>query len=85
MGESIIRSRIDPEIKEQAIMILESMGLTLSEGIRMFLIQLIAQEALPFEVKSPKKITREAMTAAKNKKGLEKITVKELGEEWGVE
>jgi len=55
MGESIIRSRIDPEIKEQAISVLESMGLTMSEGIRLFLIQLIAHEALPFEVKSPKK------------------------------
>ncbi len=55
MGESIIRSRIDPEIKEQAIEVLGSMGLTMSEGIRLFLIQLIAHEALPFEVKSPKK------------------------------
>ncbi len=69
MGESIIRSRIDPEIKEQAITLLEGMGLTLSEAIRMFLIQVIAHEALPFEVKSPNKITREAVTEAKNKKG----------------
>jgi len=29
----------------------------------------IAHEALPFEVKSPNKITREAVTEAKNKKG----------------
>lgn len=55
MGESIIRSRIDPEIKEQAITLLEGMGLTLSEAIRMFLIQIIAHEAIPFEIKSPKK------------------------------
>ena len=59
MSESIIRSRIDPEIKEQAIALLDGMGLTLSEAIRMFLIQVIAHEALPFEVKSPKKVKTE--------------------------
>lgn len=55
MSENIIRSRIDPEIKEQAITLLEGMGLTLSEAIRMFLIQVIAHEAIPFEIKAPEK------------------------------
>ncbi len=59
MNESIIRSRIDPEIKEQAITLLEGMGLTLSEAIRMFLIQMIAHEAIPFEIKSPEKVIRD--------------------------
>jgi len=67
MGESIIRSRIDPEIKEQAIAVFESMGMTLSEGIRMFLIQVIAHEALPFEVISPRRDSKESMTASKKK------------------
>ena len=54
MAESVVRSRIDPVVKNEANQILKSMGLTLSDGIRLFLYQVIAQKALPFEIKSPK-------------------------------
>jgi hypothetical protein len=45
----------------------------------------IAYEALPFIIKSPNKVTREAMIAARNGKGLEQVSLKELSEEWDAE
>ena len=85
MSDSIVRSRIDPVVKDEANQILKSMGLTLSEGIRLFLYQVIANEALPFEIKAPNKVTREAMIAARKGKGLERVSLKELSEEWEAE
>ncbi len=85
MADSIVRSRIDPAVKDEANQILKSMGLSLSDGIRLFLYQVIAYEALPFVIKSPNKVTREAMTAARNGKGLERVSLKKLSEEWDAE
>ncbi len=85
MTDSIVRSRIDPDIKDKANEILRSMGLTLSDGIRLFLYQVIANEALPFEIKTPNKITQEAMIAAREGEGLEKTNLKELAAEWETE
>ena len=82
MADSIVRSRIDPVIKDEANRILKSMGLTLSDGIRLFLYQVIANKALPFIIKSPNKVTREAMIAARKGEGLERVSLKELSDEW---
>ncbi|MCK4765305.1 MAG: type II toxin-antitoxin system RelB/DinJ family antitoxin [Candidatus Aminicenantes bacterium] len=85
MADSIVRSRIDPVVKDEANRILKSMGLTLSEGIRLFLHQVIVDKALPFMVKLPNKTTREAMTAARNGKDLEQVSLAELADEWDAE
>ncbi|MCP5108574.1 MAG: type II toxin-antitoxin system RelB/DinJ family antitoxin [bacterium] len=82
MADSIVRSRIDPVVKDEANQILKSMGLSLSDGIRLFLYQVISYKALPFVIKSPNNVTREAMTAARNGKGLEQVSLKELADEW---
>jgi DNA-damage-inducible protein J len=48
--DSVVRSRIDPQIKDEASRILDELGLTLSDGIRMFLTQVILTKGLPFPV-----------------------------------
>jgi DNA-damage-inducible protein J len=48
--DAIVRSRIDPQIKEEASKILEDLGLTLSDGIRMFMTQVVINQGLPFPV-----------------------------------
>lgn len=60
-----VRSRIEPEIKERATEVLASCGLNLSDAIRLFLRQVVAQEGLPFEIKSPNATTRAAMNEAR--------------------
>ena len=59
-----IRSRIEPDLKENATRILASCGLNVSDAVRLFLRQVVAQNGLPFDVKSPNAITRAAMEEA---------------------
>ena len=66
-------ARIEPDIKEQAEMILAELGIPASNAITMFYKQIILQNGLPFEVKlpdHPRDIRR--MTAAQLDAELEK-------------
>ncbi len=45
--------RVEPEIKEQAECILNSLGVPMSNAVGMFLKQVVLQNGLPFEVKLP--------------------------------
>lgn len=78
---TVIRSRIDPEVKNEASKILRSMGLTLSEGIRLFLHQIIAQKKLPFSVETPNAITVKAMKSADRGEG-EPTTIEQISKDW---
>ena len=46
--KTIIQTRIDSSVRKNAENILHSMGLSLNDGIRMFLHQLINDRAMPF-------------------------------------
>lgn len=46
-------ARIEPEVKEQAEMILNALGIPASNAITMFYKQIILNNGLPFEVKLP--------------------------------
>lgn len=45
--------RIEPEVKEQAEVILEQLGIPVSNAINIFLKQVIMQRGIPFDVKLP--------------------------------
>lgn len=61
-----IRSRIDPSLKENATRILAACGLNVSDAVRLFLHQVVAQNGLPFAVKAPNAATRAAMEEAES-------------------
>jgi DNA-damage-inducible protein J len=48
-----VRCRIDPKTKEQASAAIESMGLSVSDAIRLFLTRVAADGAIPFELRVP--------------------------------
>lgn len=48
-----VRARIDEQVKKEAAQVLEDMGLSVSDAIRMMLMRVAAEKALPFEVKVP--------------------------------
>ena len=48
LANEIIRVRINEQLKKDATLVLDSMGLTMSDAIR------IDEKALPFELKMPK-------------------------------
>lgn len=45
--------RIEPKIKEKAEKTLNSLGLSISDAINVFLIQVILNDGIPFEIKHP--------------------------------
>jgi DNA-damage-inducible protein J len=55
---AVVRSRISAEVKEKATAVLEEMGLTVSDVMRIVLTRVAKEEALPFDLK-PNKLTRE--------------------------
>jgi len=57
---AVVRSRISVEVKEKAAAVLEEMGLTVSDAIRIVLTRVANENALPFDLK-PNKFTRETM------------------------
>lgn len=49
-----INVNVDINIKKQANAILNDLGLNMSTAINMFLVQIIKQDGIPFEIKNPK-------------------------------
>lgn len=62
---SVVRARIDAHTKAEASAILESIGLTVSDAIRLMLKRVVAEKALPFEPLIPNEETIEAIKAAR--------------------
>lgn len=60
-----IRSRIEPSLKEQSSEVLASLGLDMSDAIRLFLRQVVEVQGLPFEVRKPNRETVAAMIEAR--------------------
>jgi len=65
--DSIVRARIDTQTKEQASAVLASMGLNLSDAIRLLMLRIVDEQRLPFDVRVPNALTRE--TIQKTEKG----------------
>lgn len=81
MLDTMIRSRIDPKTKRQANRLFKSLGLSMSDAIRMFLHQAVAQKGLPFDVKIPNDQTQDAIEELTEGEG-EKVTLERLKSEW---
>ena len=47
-------ARIEPDVKEQAENVLETLGISVSSAINMFYTQIILQQGIPFDVTLPK-------------------------------
>ena len=61
---AMIHVRVDEEIKAQATETLASMGLSVSDAVRVFLKRVVVEKAMPFEVRVPNIETRAAMAEA---------------------
>lgn len=58
---TMVHVRVDDEIKTQATEALAAMGLSVSDGVRLFLKRVVAEQAMPLELKVPNAETRAAM------------------------
>lgn len=57
---AVVRSRINYEVKQQASAVLETMGLSVSDVMRIVLTHVAREGSLPFEL-TPNKLTRETL------------------------
>jgi|SRR5687767_1903237 DNA-damage-inducible protein J len=66
MLTSEIRSRIEPELKDEAQDVLSRVGLNISDAIRLFLRQVVVVKGLPFEIReAPNPATQAAILEAR--------------------
>ena len=65
-----IRARIEPELKTQAEEIFSKLGLSPTDAITLFYVQVILHDGLPFAVRIPNSETIEAMQQAGTGVGL---------------
>jgi DNA-damage-inducible protein J len=61
MATTMVHIRIDEQVKAQASAALATMGLSVSDAVRMMLVRVAAEKALPFDVRMPNAETIEAM------------------------
>ena len=67
---AVVRARINQEIKEEATVVLASMGLTVSDAFRLMLTRVAREKALPFEPLIPNEETIKAMKETREGKNL---------------
>jgi DNA-damage-inducible protein J len=77
-SDTVVRARIDGRVKERAAKVLADMGLSVSDAIRLLLIRVAAEKALPFEIKVPNAETRTAMAELEDGAGASFDNVAEL-------
>jgi DNA-damage-inducible protein J len=57
---AVVRTRVKMEVKEQAIAVLEPLGLTVSDVMRIVLTRVANEGALPFDL-TPNKLTQDTL------------------------
>lgn len=57
---AVVRSRINATVKDQATAVLETMGLSVSDVMRILLTRIAKDKAIPFDL-NPNKLTRETL------------------------
>ena len=65
MSDTIVRVRVDEQVKEEAAAVLATLGLTVSDAFRLMMMRIAQDKALPFQPLIPNEETVEAMQAVR--------------------
>ncbi len=57
----VVRARVETGLKQEATAVLSGMGLSVSDAIRLLLVRVVTDKALPFDVRMPNAETQAAM------------------------
>jgi DNA-damage-inducible protein J len=74
----MVHIRVDGNVKTKAAATLATMGLTVSDAVRILLTRIAAEEAIPFEVRVPNRVTLAAMEAGERGEVSRAATVAEM-------
>lgn len=69
MSTTMVHVRVDVKTKQKAAKTLARMGISMSDAVRMMLVRVAAEMALPFDVKVPNATTVKAMRARRHGPG----------------
>ncbi len=69
MATTMVHIRVDEKVKKRAARTLAAMGMSVSDAVRILLVRVAAEKALPFHVKVPNAATVKAMQAADRGEG----------------
>jgi DNA-damage-inducible protein J len=61
MVADVVRARIESGLKKEATAVLSAMGLSVSDAIRLMLVRVVSDKALPFDVRIPNAETQAAL------------------------
>ena len=80
-----LQVRLDDELKAQATMVYDQLGLDLSSAVRMFLKKSVAVNGIPFEVRNESSRSKAeaallSMRVAAEENGLSDLTLEEINE-----
>ena len=63
-ANSIVRARVDETLKQEAAAILATMGLTVSDFVRIGLTRVVSEQVFPFEMKVSNRLTAETLAGS---------------------
>ena len=84
MATRMVHIRVDEKVKQKAAKTLAEMGMSVSDAVRLLLVRVAAEKALPFEVKVPNPTTVKAMKAADRRRGKRFKTANALFKDLGI-
>ena len=82
--DTVVRARIDPDIKARATEALEALGLSVSDAIRLLLIHIAEEKRLPFTDRVPNAVTTKALNELESGKGKRFDTPDDLFQDLGI-
>ena len=84
MATTMVHVRVDEKTTRRAAKTLAGMGISVSDAVRMLLVRVAAEKALPFDVKVPNTTTVKAMRAADKGNGKHLSSAGALFRELGI-
>jgi DNA-damage-inducible protein J len=81
---TMVHVRVDEKVKAKATATLAKMGISVSDAVRMMLVRVAEEKALPFEVRVPNATTVKAMQSADRKRGKRFRSAEALFEDLGI-
>jgi len=81
---TMVHVRVNGKVKAKAAATLAEMGMSVSDAVRMMLVRVAAEKALPFKVRVPNAVTLKAMQAADKRKGKRFRSARELFRDLGI-
>jgi DNA-damage-inducible protein J len=84
MATTMVHIRVDQKTKQRATKTLAAMGISVSDAVRMLLVRVAAEKALPFDVKVPNTTTVKAMRASDKGQGKRRKSADAMFEDLGI-